>query len=99
MQLSCNQTLLFFHIVSQLCYLNHRRKAEAGKAHGAETTKKSSGQAKEEPATEFNAHGQVLFSSSCPRLIQNIHIFLLKTPVVAPMTYANCRDRRAKASE
>ncbi|XP_004242255.1 probable serine/threonine-protein kinase At1g54610 isoform X1 [Solanum lycopersicum] len=35
-----------------------RRKAEAGKAHGAETTKKSSGQAKEEPATEFNAHGQ-----------------------------------------
>ncbi|XP_027773401.1 probable serine/threonine-protein kinase At1g09600 isoform X2 [Solanum pennellii] len=35
-----------------------RRKAEAGKGHGAETTKKSLGQAKEEPATEFNAPGQ-----------------------------------------
>ncbi|PHU30090.1 putative serine/threonine-protein kinase [Capsicum chinense] len=35
-----------------------RRKAEAGKGHGGETTKKSSTQAKEEPTTELNAHGQ-----------------------------------------
>ncbi|KAL3366287.1 hypothetical protein AABB24_011113 [Solanum stoloniferum] len=41
-----------------------RRKAEAGKGHGAETTKKSSGQAKEEPTTEFNAHGQGQTSKS-----------------------------------
>lgn len=85
-------------IVSQLPYLNHRRKAEAGKGHGDETTKKSSGQAKEEPTTEFNA--QVLFSSSCPRLLLNIYIFLLKAPVVASMANANnCRDSLAKTSE
>ncbi|KAK6787312.1 hypothetical protein RDI58_015837 [Solanum bulbocastanum] len=41
-----------------------RRKAEAEKGHGAETTKKSSGQAKEELTTEFNAQGQGQTSKS-----------------------------------
>ncbi|XP_059302505.1 probable serine/threonine-protein kinase At1g09600 [Lycium ferocissimum] len=35
-----------------------RRKAETGKGHGGEATKKSPKQSKEEPTTEFDTHGQ-----------------------------------------